>query len=127
MKRNPKLKVDLPPRTKLSTTFANTHDCYKVVEEVVLGYFVSGGGRDTPAAIWPLYRADVFIKEGKTTLVVPSYDSGERLNGYTYHVDYEGCTFATLAMLAIRALEERRSLELAAKKKRGRGRKGLRR
>jgi hypothetical protein len=44
---------------------------------------------------------------GKTLHVVSSYKQGERLNDYTFHVDYEGCTFATIAAQAIRALKER--------------------
>lgn len=104
-----KLKIDLRPGTKLSEHFSNRRDCYKVVEvDNVLGYIVSGGGRESAAMIYPLYRADIFMKVGKTLHVVSSYEQGDRLNDYTFHVDYEGCTFATIASQAIRALEERR-------------------
>jgi hypothetical protein len=111
-----KFKIDLRPGTKLSDHFANRRDCYKVVEvDNVLGYVVSSGGRESAAAIYPLYRADIFTKVGKTLHVVPSYEQGERLNDYTFHTDYEGCTFATIASQAIRALEERRHVQQLVK------------
>ena len=111
-----KLKIDLRPGTKLSEHFSNRRDCYKVVEvDNVLGYVVSGGGRESAAAIYPLYRADIFMKVGKTLHVVPSHEQGERLNDYTFHTDYEGCTFATIASQAIRALEERRHVQQLVK------------
>ena len=104
-----KLKIDLRAGTKLSEHFSNRRDCYKVVEmDNVLGYVVSSGGREAAATIYPLYRADIFMKVGKTLHVVSSYEQGERLSDYTFHDDYEGCTFATIASQAIRALEERR-------------------
>lgn len=104
-----KLKIDLRSGTKLSEHFANRRDCYKIVEvDNVLGYIVSRGGRESAAAIYPLYRADLHVKAGKTWHVVDSYERGERLNGFTFHDDYEGCTFGTIAAQAIAALEERR-------------------
>jgi len=109
-------KIDLRSGTKLSDHFANRHDCYKVVEvDNVLGYVVGGGGRESTAVVWPLYRADIHMKVGKTWHIISSYDQGERLNDYTFHVDYEGCTFATIASQAIRALEERRHVQQLVK------------
>ena len=62
-----KLKIDLRPGTKLSEHFANRQDCYKVVEvDNVLGYVVSSGGPESAATIYPLYRADIHVKVGKT-------------------------------------------------------------
>jgi hypothetical protein len=120
-------KIDLRPGTKLSEHFSNRHDCYKVVEtEHVLGYVVSSGGRESAVAIYPLYRADIHMKAGKTWHIVSSYEQGNRLNDYSFHVDYEGCTFATIASQAIRALEERRHVQQlvkqakAKKKRKGR-------
>lgn len=47
-----KLKIDLRPGTKLSEHFSNRQDCYKVVEvDHILGYVVSGGGRESAASI----------------------------------------------------------------------------
>lgn len=111
-----KLKIDLRPGTKLSDHFTNRRDCYKVVEvDNVLGYVVSSGGRESAAAIYPLYRADIFVKAGKTWHIVSSYEQGDRLNDYTFHQDYEGCTFATIASQAIRALEERQAVQQLVK------------
>lgn len=111
------LKIDLRPGTKLSDQFNNQRDCYKVVEiDYVLGYVVSGGGRESAAAVYPLYRADIHIKAGRTWHIVSSYEQGERLNDYTFHGDYEGCTFATIASQAINALIERRSVQQSATK-----------
>lgn len=110
-------KIDLRPGTKLSEHFANRRDCYKVVEvDNVLGYVVSGGGRDSAAYIYPLCRADIHMKVGKTWHFVSAYEQGDRLNAYTFTEDYEGCTFATIASQAIRALEERRHTRELAKK-----------
>ena len=84
-----KLKIDLRPGTKLSDHFNNRPDCYKVVEtDNVLGYVVSSGGRESAAAIYPLYRADIHMKAGKTWHLVSSYEQGDRLNDYTFHADY---------------------------------------
>lgn len=111
-----KLKINLRPGTKLSEQFSNRRDCYKLVEvDNVLGYVVSGGGRDSAAYIYPLYRADIHIKAGKTWHLVSSYEQGDRLNDFTFHTDYEGCTFATIASQAIRALEDRRHVRELAK------------
>jgi hypothetical protein len=123
-----KIKIGLRPGTKLSEHFANRRDCYKIVElDNVLGYVVSGGGRESAAAIYPLYRADIHVKAGKTWHIVSSFEQGERLNAYTFHEDYEGCTFATIASQSIRALEERRHVQqlvkqVAAKKRRTKAR-----
>lgn len=107
-----KLKIDLRPGTKLSDHFTNRRDCYKVVEtDYILGYEVLGGGRDSSAAIYPLYRADIHIKAGKTWHIVSSYEKGDRLNDYTFHTDYEGCTFATIASQAVNALVERKRVQ----------------
>ena len=111
-----KLKIDLRTGTKLSDHFANRRDCYKVVEvDNVLGYVVSSGSREGAAAIYPLYRADIHMKAGKVWHIVSSYEQGARLNSFTFHEDYEGCTFATIASQAIRALEERRHVQQRVK------------
>jgi hypothetical protein len=111
-----KMKIDLRPGTKLSDHYDNRRDCYKVVEtDHVLGYVVSGGGRESAAAIYPLYRADMHIKVGKTWHIVSSYEQGDRLNDYTFHIDYEGCTFATIAAQAINALLERQHVKQIVK------------
>jgi len=125
-------KVDLRPGAKLSEHFNNRRDCYKVVEvDNVLGYVVSSGGRESAAAVYPLYRADIYVKAGKTWHIVSSYEQGDRLNDYTFHADYEGCTFATIASQAIRALEERqhqrKRAEKQSKGKPGRPKKKTRR
>jgi len=107
-----KFKIDLRPGTKLSDHYVNRRDCYKIVEiDNVLGYEVSGGGRESAAAIYPLYRADIHMKAGKTWHIVSSYERGDRLNDYTFHTDYEGCTFATIAVQAINALVERHAVQ----------------
>jgi len=116
-------KIDLRPGTKLSEHYTNRRDNYKVVEvDNALGYVVSGGSRGGAAGIYPLYQADIYLKVGKTWHIVSSYEQGARLNDYTFHTDYEGCTFAMIAAQAINALQERRHIqELAqqAKKKVG--------
>jgi len=89
---------------------------------------VSSGGRESAASIYPLYRADFHMKVGKTWHVVPSYEQGARLNDFTFYADYEGCTFATIASQAIRALEERQHVKqivkqaVAKKRRKGRSR-----
>lgn len=107
-----KLKIDLRPGTKLSDHFYNRSDCYKVVEtDNVIGYDVSSGGPQSAAAIYPLYRADIHVKAGKTWHLVSSYERGERLNDFTFHTDYEGCTFAMIAAQAVAALQQRRRVQ----------------
>jgi hypothetical protein len=112
-----KLKLELRPGTKLSDRFDNRRDCYKVVEtDNVFGYIVLSGGPESTAVVYPLYRADLHMKVGKTWHFVTSYEQGDRLND-TFQADYEGCTFATIASQAIRALEERRHLQQLAKQR----------
>jgi hypothetical protein len=124
-----KLKIDLRPGTRLSEHFSNRRDCYKVVEvDNVLGYVVLSGGRQSAAAIYPLYRADIYVKAGKIWHIVSSYEQGDRLNDHTFHTDYEGCTFATIATQSIAALQERRrhvkelEKQSATRKRRGKSR-----
>jgi hypothetical protein len=117
MSRPSKFKIDLRPGTKLSESYPNRHDSFKVVEiDNVLGYVVTGGGRESAALVWPLYRADIHVKAGKTWHIISSYEQGDRLNDYSFHADYEGCTFATIASQSIRALEERRHVRAIMKK-----------
>lgn len=117
-------KPGLRPGVKLSAGYANSRDHYKVVEpDNVLAYIVSGGGRQSAARIYPIYRADIFYatmrkhkgKLVKVQGVSSSYEQGAALNGFTFFDDYEGCTFATIAFQAINALEERARLLKAQK------------
>lgn len=111
-----KPKFGLRPGTKLSEHYNNRNDCYKVVEtDHVFAYVVSGGGRDSVAAIYPLYRADIHIKAGKTWHIVSSYEQGDRLNDYTFQTDYEGCTFALIASQSVNALLERQRAQQIVK------------
>jgi hypothetical protein len=111
-----KLKIDLRPGTKLSESYSNSPDNYKIVEvDNVLGYSVSRGGPGSAASVRPIYRADIHVKVGKTWHMVSSYETGERLNGFTFYDDYEGCTFATIASQAVSALEERQRVQQLAK------------
>jgi hypothetical protein len=122
-----KFKIALRPGTKLSESYGNGPDNYKVVEvDNVLGYIVSRGGPGSAAAVHPIRRADIHVRVGKTWHTVSSYETGARLNGFTFHDDYEGCTFATIASHAVNALEERQRVQQlakpAAKKSRARAR-----
>lgn len=111
-----KFKIELRPGTKLSESYSNDPDNYKVVEaDNVLGYRVSRGGPGSAAAVHPIYRADIHVRVGKTWHMVSSYETGARLNGFTFHEDYEGCTFATIAAQAVNALEERQRVQQLAK------------
>ena len=118
------LGIVLQPGAALSTHFNNRRDCYKVVERGnVLSYVVSPGGVRGVATIYPLYSAFIHVKVGGTWHMLSSYEQGDRLNDYTYHADYQGCTLATIASQAIAALEERRAVQQPVKQvapKRGR-------
>ena len=99
----------LRPGAELSAHFKNRRDCYKIVErENVLSYVVSPGGGRGVATIYPLYSAFIHVKVGGIWHMLSSYEQGDRLNDYTFQVDYQGCTLATIASQAIAALEERR-------------------
>jgi hypothetical protein len=107
-----KFKIELRSGTKLSERYSNSPDNYKVVEvDNVLGYSLSRGGPGSVATVYPIYRADIHVKLGKTWHMVPSYETGARLNGFTFYEDYEGCTFATIASQAVSALEERQRVQ----------------
>ena len=106
------MKIQLREGCKLSGSYANSRNNYKVVEEdYILGYLVSGGGRGSAAGVTPIYRADIHIKEKKLWHIVSSYEVGERLNGYSFHDDYEGCTFATIAWNSLNALVNRADMK----------------
>jgi len=106
------LKIGLRDGCKLSDSYANSRNNYKVVEEGhILGFLISGGGRGAAAGITPIYRADIHIKEKKLWHIVSSYEVGERLNGYSFHDDYEGCTFATIAWNSTNALVNRADMK----------------
>lgn len=106
------MKIALREGCKLSGSYANSRNNYKVVEEGhILGYIVSGGGRGGAAYVTPIYRADIHIKENKRWHIVSSFEYGERLNGYTFHDDYEGCTFATIAWNSLNALVNRANMK----------------
>lgn len=103
-----KIKITLRPGEHLSEGYANSRNNFKVVETgYVLGYVVSGGGRASAAAIYPLYRATIHIKIGKVWHIVSSYEQGDRLNDYSFQEDLEGCALATIASQAVGALVER--------------------
>jgi hypothetical protein len=120
-----KPKFGLFPGARLSDHFTNRRDCYKVVEvDNVLGYIVSSGGPGNTAAIYPLYRASIYVKGGRTWHIVTSYEQGKRLNDFTFHTDHEGCTFATIAAQAIRALEERKHVQPRVKQARAEKQQG---
>lgn len=101
-------KPELREGCKLSDSYANSRNNYKVVEtDYILGFLISGGGRGSAAGITPIYRADIHIREKGRWHIVASYETGERLNGYSFHDDYEGCTFATIAWNSTNALVNR--------------------
>lgn len=103
------LKIELTPGAKLSAHFVNRRDCYKVVEtDNVFSYVVSRDGPGSVATICPVYSASVYVKVGDAWHVVSSYEQGDRLNGYTFYADYQGCTLATIAAQAVAALNERK-------------------
>jgi hypothetical protein len=106
--------IELRNGCRLSKSFNNTRDRYKVVsEDNVLSYMVLPSGRGSTAKIIPLYRADIFHKvkiRGKSTwIITSSFEYGRALNGHTFDDDNEGCTLATIAAQAINALENRAS------------------
>lgn len=106
-----KIKIALRPGEILAEGYANRRDNYKVVEtEYALGYVVSGGGRESAAAIYPIYRATIHIKVGKTWHVVSSYEQGQRLNDFSFQEDLEGCSLASIAAQAVGALVERQRI-----------------
>jgi hypothetical protein len=119
-----KPKIHLRPGAKLSEIYASDKNHFKVVEtDHPIAYVVSGGGKAAAATVYPLYRADVHLKIGKTWHIVSSYEQGERLNDFTFHADYEGCTFALIACQAINALEDRKARAPKKAPRKGKGKR----
>jgi hypothetical protein len=111
-----KFKIALRPGAKLSESYANDPDNYKVVEmDNVFSYSVLRGGPGSAAAVYPIYRADIYVRVGKIWYVMSSYETGERLNGFTFYEDHEGCSLATIVAQATNALEERQRVRRLAK------------
>jgi hypothetical protein len=100
--------VELREGCEFSKHFDNRPLSYKVVEVGnILAYVILGGGRESGARITPLYRADVHKKIGKVWHITSSFEYGEALNEPNYHIDYEGCSLASIARQAVSALEHR--------------------
>jgi hypothetical protein len=93
---------------RLSDSFANTRDHYKVVTDRVLFYRISGSDH-IGWQVTPMLNALIYIKMKGTTHVVSSYEHGEPLvvrkaNGF---IDRSAHTFAETIVKSISALEQR--------------------
>jgi len=107
---------------KLSESYRNERDNYKVVEPYVLGYYVAGGSR-APVRIAPIYRAWIYYVHKKVMHIVESHEVGAYLNPIRpadEEPDTDGDALAYLASTALGALARHAERE-AATKKRGRG------
>src|SRR5436309_15269473 len=102
----PKKRRTLTPKdlglrdgVKLSESYANKRDNYKVVEDYVLGYYVAGGTR-APVRIAPIYRATIYYVHKKVMHVASSHEIGPYLNparAATEEPDVDGDALAYLA------------------------------
>jgi hypothetical protein len=100
-------KIALREGSALSQSFANTRNCYKVVEtDHVFAHIVLGYNNGT-AIVRPLYRADIHVRVGKIWHVMTSYEHGDPLNVASHYEDLEGSALAAVAWRAISALDER--------------------
>jgi hypothetical protein len=113
MKRGKKIKGELTPASlgladdvKLSASYANSRIDFKTVSDVIIGYYVAGGSQ-APVRIAPIYRAEIWIKEGhgKTTHVNSSHEIGDYYNPQHEPPDVDGDALAYLAATALGALE----------------------
>lgn len=98
----------------LSTRFNNTRTCFKTVTESVLGYYVAGGGGKGFTRIAPIYRADLWVVNGKTRHVLTSHEIGDYLNLERDHdeePDLDGNALAFIAASALAALENHAAAE----------------
>ncbi len=86
--RRPKTKLTLKSlghvedrgRFWLSASYANARDNYKVVEEYVLGYYVTGNGYHAPVRIAPIYRATIYMRLNKRRAIITSHEVGDYYN-----------------------------------------------
>jgi hypothetical protein len=90
---------------KLSGSFRNTRTTFKTVSDIVLGFYIAGGGK-FPTAIAPIYRADVWVK-GKGGGVFSSYEIGGYYNEARSggEIDPAGDALAQAASTCIGALQ----------------------
>jgi hypothetical protein len=100
--------LGLADDVRLSDSFANTRDHYKVVTDRVLSYRVGGSDRNG-WQVTPMLDAMIYIKSKGTWHVVSSYEHGEPLvvrkaNGF---IDRSAYTFAETIVKSISALEQR--------------------
>jgi hypothetical protein len=116
--------LGLVPETKLSASYANSRAQYKIIEDMILGYWVVGDNRLAPVKIAPIYRAQVHLrpKTGPAQMI-SSCEVGKPYNfsADPSDPDGDGDAFAYQAMIAIGALQrhaERREMEAKAKKRR---------
>jgi hypothetical protein len=114
--------------TKLSKSYNNTHDNYKVVENYVMGFYVLGG---QPVRIAPIYQATIYYVHKKTRHFATSHEVGAYFNPPRAHdeePDTDGDALARLAAIALGALEHhaaRNRLAVVPTKKRRNGRRTL--
>lgn len=136
MKRTPKAKsskaskaskaitpksLGLVDDVKLSASYRNTRTNFKTVSDVVIGYYITGGlsgSAQAPVRIAPIYRADIWMREGKkgTNYIITSHEIGEFYNparGHNEEPDRDGDALARIASTTIGALEHHAAWERA--------------
>ncbi len=98
--------VGLVDGVKLSETYANTKTHFKTVSDGILGYAIFGSLKAS-ARVAPIYRADVWFREGKNSAIISSYEMGEYYNDLNTPTepDFEGNSLANAAMAIITALQ----------------------
>lgn len=79
-----------------------------------------------PATVRPIYRGQAWLspaggRDKGTMYHFETYRTGDRLNGFTYDEDPEGCSLANIAAEALVMLENRAERRKKEKSKNGKG------
>jgi hypothetical protein len=119
MKKLTPKDLGLVDGVKLSDTYRNTRERYKVVEPTILGYYVAAG-MNSQTRIAPIYRATVYEVSKKTIHCIESHELGNYLNPRREadeEADVAGDGLAYLAMTTLGLLEKHARTEMLRRDK----------
>lgn len=92
---------------RLSASYANTRDNYKIVDTAyVIGYYIVGDGVRSHVRVAPIYDAQIWIRSKGGRAIIQAHEVGDYYNPTDgYHEDYAANLTAGAARLAIESLK----------------------
>lgn len=105
---------------KLSESYRNTRENYKVIEDSILGYYVAAG-MNSPTRIAPIYRATIYQVTKESIHCIVTHEIGAYFNPppcvHDEAIDYDGDALARLAATTLGYLEKHAMAEAYRKQR----------